>query len=380
MIEVRLVSEQEIQQCARLANLVFRQKGQKSMDTSFPHLYTKGFGQSLGVFEDGRLVSFLGIVPSIIRIESAILHVLSVGSVCTDPDSRGKGYASQLFALAKEYAKSCRASLMLVSGNRSLYTRSDCFRFGSLRRYRLDARSATDIYDPAGHTLRAFKTTDWFDVWRIAQARPARYEQSLGDLSELIKAEGAGRRNRLQFKVLVAEAPGGSVESFAVVAVPRVGEESGGDSSDCAFVVEWGGTAALAAALFKSALRTYGLSALEIPVSWHEKEYHDLLKGSLFIQSTNFGTVHIVHASRLFAQLQPYWGVKTIQSLRCETLSAEEYAVYRAGEPAVLLKQHELVSLLFDPDAAEVVSDSEKHALSSELLTPFPYTGGLNYV
>lgn len=381
MAELRLIREEDVPQCIRVANEVFRTVGQKGMEEAFPHLYAKGNRQSFGAFEEGRLVSFLGMAPQSVRIGEARLDVLSVGSVCTLAEARGKGYASRLFALAKAHAAHAGASLVLVSGDRPLYTEAGCHRFGSVRKYVLDGEQVRQSRDSGAGNAREWEPADLFGMAEAARARAVRYEQSAGELAALIAAGGIGRRKRMGFKALVAEGADRSIRAFAVIALPPPDQPE-----EPAVAVEWAGDPVLTADLWAYALRVWHLPRLLAPVNWHERTLSGHLDGlgHPYTESGNVGTVHIANAQRLFEQLGPYYREqgRAAGPLGCDRLANGDYAIggIGDGDETLQVKPGELAAMLFDPEAGLTFDDPRRSALAARLLIPFPYTGGLNYV
>lgn len=75
----------------------------------------------LCVEEDGKLVSIFGLLFREIQIFSARIKVSLIGSVCTDDEYRGKGYSTILMNEAGKVSVENGASLMMISGDNSIY-------------------------------------------------------------------------------------------------------------------------------------------------------------------------------------------------------------------------------------------------------------------
>ncbi len=379
-MEIRLVHADEMEQAVRLSDSIFRDAEQISMGPAFPTVFSTSLGQSYGAFENGKLVSFMGLVPSIIRIGAARLNVFSLGSVCTHPDARGKGTASAILAKVMDHVRQSGASLLFVSGDRSLYTRANCCRFGAIKRFALDASSAETLSGRAGAeiTIREMGAYDWFRLHKLASQRSVAYEQSVWDLAMLIQAEAYGSCLKLHHRVLVAE-KGGDVSAFAVVGVPN---EPGSERPGVA--IEWAGDEASVAKLLAEAAARYRLKQLNIPVAWHETGLARLLEsaGVPFQADQNQGTVYISDAARLIDQLRPYLLERNAGlggKLRIESRDNGLNELILDDERAVLNPQ-QLVSLLFDPEPQTEMQPRLKERLADLFPVPIPYTSGLNYV
>src|ERR1700724_1990061 len=102
MAEIHQVQGHEMNEAIQLADAVFRDAEQVSMAEAFPLVFSQSLGQSLGAFEQGKLVAFIGIVPAFIKVWLSRLPIYSLGAVCTHPDYRGRGYAGDLLNAIKQ--------------------------------------------------------------------------------------------------------------------------------------------------------------------------------------------------------------------------------------------------------------------------------------
>ncbi|MDF2723350.1 MAG: family N-acetyltransferase [Paenibacillus sp.] len=176
-----LKGRDEFEEAAKLANTVFQREGRSPMEAAFPHIYSEVTSHSYGMFADNRLVSFIGFVLSVVAVGEARLGDYSIGSVCTHPDYAGKGCASELLRRVMRHADGAGASLILVSGNRPLYTRFGCYPFGAFARYRIDQEAAQSIaaerFDDT--CIRLMEDTDLFALHRLHAIRSVRYDRSI---------------------------------------------------------------------------------------------------------------------------------------------------------------------------------------------------------
>ncbi|WP_168118543.1 GNAT family N-acetyltransferase [Paenibacillus sp. HB172176] len=377
MSNIRLLQAGEVEEAIRLADSVFRDDEQVSMREAFPSVFSKSLKQSYGAFEEGKLVSFMGFVPSIVQIESARLHIYSIGAVCTHPDARGKGYASQLMTAVLSHANEAGAALILVSGNRSLYTRSACYPFGSVKRYSLDENHRELPLNDQQITVREWRPADLFKLTELARIRTAYYEQSVTDLAGLIHASAYASNLKMEHTVLVAEKLG-ECAAFAVIAVP--GDKS---AHRTPFVVERAGDATATATLLAQALKFNTQSKLDIAINWYESELNEAFQFIPNKPEQNSGTIHVVNVNHLNAQLRPYLEARSrnisgvdessIPQIMQMENSEGMYKMLFPNQPAVFLDGAGLVACLFDPPA-------NNNDYSPYFPVPFPYTVGLNYI
>ncbi|WP_135551932.1 GNAT family N-acetyltransferase [Paenibacillus cymbidii] len=380
MAEIRLVAAEEMAEAIRGSDAVFRDAEQISMGAAFPAVFSPALSQSFGAYEDGKLVSFMGLVPAVLRIGDARVPMYSLGSVYTLPDFRGHGYAGDILQAIKAHVRASGGALVYVSGDRSLYTRNQCHPFGAIDRCAIGAAQAEGLLQAgaaAGFAVREMAPTDWMYVSELAAARRVAYEQSVRELAELIASEAYASCLKLRHRTLVATKDG-RVAAFAVVATP---DERGSKRTPLA--VEWAGDAVAVAAILGHAATAYGLPQLDVPVAWHERELAAALAGVPSAAGRNLGTVHVADAERLFACLAPYWRTSIADPTELphvRTLPDHRYALTAADGRTFELDSASLVSLLFDPMPSLPAVPEARAAMLGPFPVPLPYAGGLNYV
>lgn len=378
MALIRLVAAAEMADAIRGSDAVFRDAEQISMGAAFPAVFSPALSQSFGAYEDGKLVSFMGLVPATLRIGAARVPMFSIGSVFTLPAFRGHGYAGDILQAIKAHVRASGAALVYVSGDRSLYTRNQCHLFGATDRHAIGPAHAEQLLQTgAGFAVRELSPTDWFPVHELAAARRVAYEQSVSELAELIANEAYASCLKLRHRTLVAT-NGGTIAAFAVVALP---DERG--SKRTPFAVEWAGDAEALAAIFGHAVVAYGLPQLDVPVAWHERELSAALARVPSVAGRNLGTVHVANAERLFALLAPYLRTSVAEPAevpRVRTLADHRYALTAADGRTFELDSASLVSLLFDPMPSLPAALEARAAIRGPFPVPLPYAGGLNYV
>ncbi|MCZ8523179.1 MULTISPECIES: GNAT family N-acetyltransferase [Paenibacillus] len=374
-MDLRLVQSHELAEAARLADSIFRDGEQSSMGDAFPDLFTPGIGHSYGAFtQEGQLVAFMGMAPGVVRIGPARLRVFSMGAVCTHEAARGQGIGSRLLALCKAHAEAAGASLLFISGDRSLYTRAHCYPFGHTERFTLDAAAAERLQArSAAEPLLPgeLQPADLPAMHELAAARCVAYEQSVTDLPRLLAAEAYAGCFKLTHRTLTARRQDGSLAAYAIFAVP--GTAAGRKNP---FAVEWGGSPEGVALLLAAAVGRFGLQALDVTAAWHEEALLRLLgdTGLRPVSGTNGGTLYLVNAQRLLQQAAPYWGETPLPSV--SLMEDGQYRLTGDGGAETVLTQGELVRELFDPGSLE------PEARSALLLPalPLPNVNGLNYI
>ncbi|MDG0813023.1 GNAT family N-acetyltransferase [Cohnella rhizosphaerae] len=376
MTDIRALSPGEMAQAIRGSDAVFRDAEQTSMGLAFSSVFSAALSQSLGAFEDGRLVSFMGLVPGTLRIGAAHVPIFSIGSVFTGPDDRGRGHAGRLLQAAKSHVRASGGALILVSGTRSLYLRNQCHSYGETTRFAIGPVQGEELLGThAGIAVRELSRTDWLHLHALAASRHVAYAQTVRELAELIASEAYASCFKLRHRTLVAT-EGDRIAAFAVLAMP---DERGSEQEP--FAVEWAGEAGALAALFGHAVVAYGLPRLDVPVAWHETGLLQALSGVPSAKDRNLGTVHIADAERLFESLAPYWHAAAASDVpRIRTLAHHRYALAAPDGGTFELDAETLVSLMFDPVPAQPAALEARAAMPGLFPVPLPYAGGLNFV
>ncbi|WP_199614165.1 GNAT family N-acetyltransferase [Paenibacillus alkalitolerans] len=359
-MEIRMLSDKEMEEAAKLSDRTFRDAEQTSMAVAFPYIFSGGVKHlSFGAFDQGKLASFFGLVPWTVCVGEARLRAFSIGSVCTDPAYRGHGIASQVLEEIFAYLNRTEASLLFVSGTRSLYTRVDCCRFGRVRKYTVDGQAAAAL--SAEHasadavTVREADVSDIFALHELSHSQNVRFESDVNGLAALIKAEAVAGIEKARQKVFVAETAEGGVQAFAVV----------GAKDQRAVVYEWAGKAELVAGLAgKCHSLLGGTDTLVMRVGWHETAIHQLMSGVGYEEEDNEGTVKIVNMDALLKQLKPW-------------LSAEN-ATVPVADIAKSLTPEQLVAFIFDRASGGV--ELPEQARNNWKPVPLPFTGGVFFI
>lgn len=370
MLEIRQLKKEDRLAAIKLSDQTFRDHEHVSMGEAFPFIFSPHMiTQSFGAFVDGELVSFMGLVPSVIRVGEAKLNVFSLGSVCTSPNHREKGIASQILEKIYEYIDSASGSLLLVSGDRSLYTRANCFHFGSMNRYK--------IHKPIENTnvgkIREMVPKDLFQMQQLVEEREVGYVQSISDLQTLLDAKAYASCYKFSHKTYVSMVDG-RITSFIVLAIPNNKLQ---DSKSIA--IEWAGSPEDIAQILSHALIEMDLQEIDIHVPWQELVLNDMLKEiPTKIEKKNQGTVYIVNPERLFAQLQP---LIEKSNLSIEVSRVDQHLIaIETPTGTTKLEIKDFVAFVFDLHSTNPVVQNLQAESGNVFPIPFPYTAGLNYI
>ncbi|MFJ5759856.1 GNAT family N-acetyltransferase [Neobacillus sp. NPDC093182] len=295
--EFRLLkTEIEYKQAITLADKTFRDNEQISMGKAYPFVFSPELNQSYGAFVNGELVSFIGLVPSIVHIEEAEIQAYSIGAVCTHPNHRKNGYASTLLSKVFEHAELADASLLFVSGNLPMYMKAGCAYYGEMNKYKIQKGELSTV---EGCFVRESLPHDRFRLRKLAHSRRVHFEQSILDFTILNHAEGFASNHKMRHKLLLAEA-GNELKGFLILGV------SFPSSSDSpARVIEWGGDPKAIQALLAESFQ-YGITSIKCSFPSYEVALNRLLNNREKTVTPYPGTIKIINLELLLKQLEPF--------------------------------------------------------------------------
>jgi predicted N-acetyltransferase YhbS len=390
-IIIRPIRKEELHEAVALADRVFRPDERKSMGDSLPKMFSPSLQQGIGCFHQGQLVSYAGMVPTIVRIGEAQVSAYSYGAVCTDVRYRGQGYASRILAYAKRYAEQAGASLFFVSGELPIYVEAGFQPFGRYSCYIFRARSGTvpattleqqtDASSDIG--IRELEAKDWLRLYRLAQQRAIAFEQSVWDLADLIEAGAIAAIRHWEQRVWLVSRDG--IESgFIVLAydkkAPGEGEQRHGQ------IIEWAGSLELISASLEKLM--VSLELMEVTLYADAKEQGKVAVSDAVEVSVqairNAGTVRVCDPQQLCAEVAPYWRELGIHPDRQPSIRRDEEGSVRIVVGALQsrpLGDAEVAPYLFGQAWADNEENRElREALDDCFPIPLPYTKGLNFV
>ncbi|WP_410768375.1 GNAT family N-acetyltransferase [Fontibacillus sp. BL9] len=374
-MEIRRVKKSELNQAVALANAVFCGDSQRDMGTFFPTLFQAGISHSYGAFDgEGRLVSFMGLVPLVIVSGSARLISFSVGAVCTEPQFRGLGLAGELLKQCREHARRVGASLLFISGDRSLYTRAGSLAFGQADKYQIELQAAQSL---AGSSIklnnRDMSAEDIFALHELLSQKNGSIEWSIQELQQFVGSAPFAGVSGLQQHIKIAESPEGDIAAAAVFAIPASLSDGHQRSGQ---MLEWAGEPEAVMNLIADAFSGYSLDVLTAILPWQDTAVSGLLQAAGIQPEarSNAGTVLIADAAALVRQAgldggkpdKPVISFFTDERFELRTAEGRIFPIDGTAE---------LCSLLFDPQSP--VRQKEVNGLTA---FPLPYMYGLYFI
>ncbi|RCX23277.1 acetyltransferase (GNAT) family protein [Fontibacillus phaseoli] len=370
-MEIRRVRENELNQAVALANTVFCGDNQKDMGFFFPTLFQAGISHSYGAFDgEGRLVSFMGLVPLVISSGSARLIAFSVGAVCTEPQFRGLGLAGELLKQCREHARRAGASLLFISGDRSLYTRAGSLAFGQAAKYQIGpqalAGSGTKLHS------RDMIAEDIFALHALLSQKTAFIEWSVQELQQFVGSGPFAGVSGQEQHIKIAESSEGGIAAAAVFMVPASSEEGSHRSGQ---MLEWAGEPEAVMSLIADVISGYHLDDLMAVLPWQDTAVSGILQAAGIQPETqnNAGTVLIADTAALIRQARLNGEETDKPTISC--LAEERFELRTAEGTFPINGSAELCSLLFDP-----YSPVCRNAMKERIALPLPYMYGLYFI
>ncbi len=371
-MEFRLIKETELTEAALLAEDVFCGNGERYMERSFPTIFQSGMSQSYAAFnEQGKLVSFIGMVPFIVRSGVAFLNAYSIGAVCTDPAYRGQGIAGKLFTLCQQHAKEAGASLMFISGDRSLYTRAGSVAFGETGKYIIESHVAERVdVQPSPWTISEMEPKDLCAVHSLMMHKSATIHWSINDLAQFIGASPMANIHKMDQHIVVARTETQEIVAIAIVAAPR-----NPSSEEAGILIEYAGPDAAVIELLLHSIRQFELQSLSVTIPWQDVELANRLQAAdvSVERQNNAGTVLVIDGEALITQAG--YEESDTNQLSISVLPDGRYKLHTPQKSSVIGGNAELCSLLFDPHSSiEQPGDNKIPTIA------LPYLYGLYFI
>ncbi|TBL70864.1 GNAT family N-acetyltransferase [Paenibacillus thalictri] len=379
MAILRTARADELGALVALSDRTFRRPGQTSMGTAYAQLFSKDNTDHLLVMEeDGIPAALAGLLKSELSIEGCDVTVVSMGSVCTEPEYRGRHYADKLVKMSLDKCREDKAHLLLVSGNLSIYLRNDCMEVGSYRSFTIasevELAAFTNGAAGMGMTFDCFdESRDLPGMLALMQAEQAYYKRTADQLALLIRSAAVLSNKPAEQHVLLAYDASGVAAGYIVF----------GFVDGKAVVVEFAGGDDAIIGLLGELFRRFGDCRIQLPVMGDRHLLAEQLAaaGCAFTEQTIPGTIRMIDFPGLWEALEPY-RMRRLQGHAAADLTlAECGSGYRLqfGEETLTLDLRGATNLVFN--GPQLQAPGELRRLLG-LLFPLPFvnTNNLNYV
>jgi GNAT superfamily N-acetyltransferase len=279
----RPIRPEELRHAHRLAQICFGDIPQNEEDLSAEDLETapaqpphvRKAGESHIIASGGKPVSLISIFWEKLYMFDTRVNACNMGGVCTHPDFRGYGLATQLLEHCAQRLVEKGGHLLVISGARGLYQRSGNAPVGRyaefvIRPGQLRLRDWPAVY---GLTLRPARKEDASICNRMYLAEPVRYGRSLPVFREFLTRERWGYHQE-EWIVEMYGVPAAYL--FLTLPWEHMGHPELGIRGICEFA---GSRVALTAAL-AAAVEQFRLKEIHVPVPWQDSDFFSLLVSS----------------------------------------------------------------------------------------------------
>lgn len=302
MEEPRGTRKEEFNQVIKLVNYVFRESSNRpsNMEKWFPLLFNDDNLENMRIMcEDDRPVSHLGISESEIAIYGCKTKIGSIGSVCTHPEYRKRGFASLLLEDSMKKMDKDGVDIVLVSGGRNLYKRAGCVEAGRVHKFRI---SGSDLKRLNTRKVKVFpyQERNLKNIVGVYQKEAVRFLRPLEDFKRILTTGVAMDREAEILTVHRAN------EFLGYLAIQIPGEKK--SEARIGQVVEYSGVREAIIDAVRCVFERYTLQELTFNVPFHDSEFIYLLnqKNLASLMENIPGVIKIINFPRLMDRLGPY--------------------------------------------------------------------------
>ena len=351
-----------------LANRVFRPGGSGDMGKEYPLLFSQSNAENLRIVKArGRVVSLVGLCIRDADILGYRFRVVSVGSVCTDPAFRGGGLASALMDDAVAHSCSRGCSLMLISGDRTLYRRLGAVPVTAFLATTIPAEAAPAV----SGTVRV-SDAGLDDVPALAclyQREPVRFRRNSDDWLALLRARMLMNRPADLFIAV----QNGTPTAYACVQRPA--------RDGTAAIQEYAGSRCAVRLMIPWICRHYSVPAVNLTLMPGDLEMlHILQAEGLPTRPQSFaGTVCIIDPPVFFGTLGGLAAERTTHPDLTVSSLDQEVTFTLGADSTSWRGLAEITSRVFEGLPADAPSSPLTHALREVFPVPLLWYG-LNYV
>ena len=294
--------KEEFDQVLKLVNYVFRESNNQppDMEKRYPFLFNEDNLENLRIIlKDNRPISHIGISEAEITVYGCRTKIGSIGSVCTYPQYRGRGFATLLLENTIKKLDDDGADVMLVSGEGGLYKRAGCTEAGRVHKFRI---SGDDLKKFHAKNVKVFpcKEKNLENIVRVYQKERVRFFRPLEDFKKILTTGLAMDRKAEILTVHKAN------EFLGYLAVQIPGEKEGKER--ISNVAEYSGIRRAILGATKPIFDRYDIEELSFNIPFHDAEFIYALKKKGFKSRIENipGTLKIINFPRLMDRFRPY--------------------------------------------------------------------------
>ncbi|MCX6378564.1 MAG: GNAT family N-acetyltransferase [Armatimonadetes bacterium] len=328
----RGVRLEEIESLHNLTDMVFRPStvNPPVMAKQYPQLFNADNYDNLRVcVEGGICVSHVGMKMQDAYLFGCRMRTACIGGVCTHPDFRKMGLASQCCNDAWRIAYETGVDVMLVSGDRDLYRMRGCLRVGNDTVYHVTPETLPIVSESI--TLTPMSEVELPLIVECYRREPVRFQRYPSDYLYLLQSRWA-MNSPLDLWVLRER---GDFRGYIFAKNPLGKSESN--------LIEFAGDRRTILAALPFLFQRYSLTKLHFQVQRYDNLLRSLCEGYGWegVSQSTSGTVALINFPQLMTRMLPRFeemiGVEMSAQLRFSQegdtylfgLSAEEFTTDR---------------------------------------------------
>jgi ribosomal protein S18 acetylase RimI-like enzyme len=385
----RGTKSEELDEVTELVNLVFH-KGNPdppTMKDNFPMLFSNWNLNNIRIIvEDDKVVSHIGVSQREISVHGCRTKVGSIGSVCTHPDYRERGFATMLLEDTIRMLDEDGATVMIISGGRGLYQRAGCRGAGKRYNFHIN-RSDLEKFPstPGDIEIPSYRESEHLKQFaEIQQRESIRFLRPIDDFKAMLDVIVMRRELAHRVDALAIQRDG---TCFAYI-IMYIDKKRDSEELVCR-IGEYAGSRLAIISAVKKLFEQYDFNELNVGASLIDTEFLYILEalGKQPSVNTLSGTMRIINFERLMKHFTPYFqqrlGRKNAEALKFRTDDGK-HIFQLEDERFIIESESDLVQLIFgtpDNKELEIMPNEGKLAEVLHQVLPLPFVWpGLNFV
>ncbi|MCX7796470.1 MAG: GNAT family N-acetyltransferase [bacterium] len=362
---------EELEEIIRLSNKIFRSNMEGDMGREYPLLFSEKNCENLRIIkEDNKIVSLVGILFSDVILIGIKIKVCMIGSVATDPDYRGRGFASLL--MQDSIVKSLQegVDIMLISGGRGLYRRLGAINAGLYKTYHIDKAklSRGDL------KVKRVNEGDIYKLLRLMELEPVRFVRSYEELKTILGCSMVVNRPG---EVLVVEKNNSTPLAYMAIQLPKM-------QNEVLRIKEIGGSRSALLDSLYAVLETYNRDSLILDTLSSDTEIRYILeKLGIKGEDRGFeGTIKIINPKSLIKKLESYFRRMLGEEYSDFVIEFNPPITIRFRDEKIQIDENDLPALIFGSIEKKIEIPEQLTQIKRvlDILFPIPLVDyGLNY-
>ena len=300
----RLVRREEFIDSIRLSRMCFGGPEIENEDEILAGYIPPQRGGTYAMVHEGRPVSQIGIFHDELKMYDGIIKTGSIGGVCTHPEYRRRGLASQLLEHCTQQLVKEGARLMLISGDEGVYTRAGNVPHGKYMYFSIKPGQGSFWRStPSDLVLRRATGADALLCSQLYQAEPVHFVRRNSDFSAALR--DPMRNTYVHADAWIIERVG---QAVAYLFLGFLWGLAAGPSSGIRHVGEYAGSRVALVEVIPLLMTAGNLRDLSWPVPWQDAELIQLLQDSGYqghMESYDGHTLRIIDFPRFMDDLRP---------------------------------------------------------------------------